>query len=323
VAILDEQDRPLAKRRVKNNMEEILGILAPLSEDLKGIVVESTYNWYWLVDGLVEAGYVVHLANTCAIKVYEGKKHMDDKDDAIHLAHLLRLGLIQDGYIYPREDRGLRDLSRKRCQLVRQRTANLLSIENQLMRRAGSRPSGAAISKWTPTDLEAQSLPDDEKLAIESNLAIFDALDKQIDILEKTLRQRMKKDGNRKLLLTMPGVGEILAGVIALETGPIERFRNVGNYSSYCRMVSSERTSNGKRKGSGNAKSGNRFLSWAFCEAAHFAIRYNPGIQGFYQRKKAKTNGIVALKTVAHKLARAAYYILRNNTPFEEGRCFN
>ena len=64
VAILDEQDRPLVKRRVKNNMEEILGILAPLSEELKGIVVEYIYNWDWLVDGLMEAGYVVHLANT-------------------------------------------------------------------------------------------------------------------------------------------------------------------------------------------------------------------------------------------------------------------
>jgi len=100
------------------------------------------------------------------------------------------------------------------------------------------------------------------------------------------------------------------------------RFTQVGHYASYCRCVGSERISNGKRKGRGNTKNGNRYLAWAFVEAANFAVRYNPKIKRYYQRKCARSNGIVAIKTVAHKLARACYYILRDRVPFDVNKAF-
>jgi transposase len=109
---------------------------------------------------------------------------------------------------------------------------------------------------------------------------------------------------------------------IMLEAGPISRFPSVGDFSSYCRCVSSQKLSNGRKKGSGNGKNGNAYLSWAFIEAAHFAIRHDPVIRRFYQRKKAKTLSVVALKAVAHKLARACYYVMRDQVPFEVGKCF-
>jgi transposase len=107
-----------------------------------------------------------------------------------------------------------------------------------------------------------------------------------------------------------------------LETGPVGRFARVGNYASYSRLVGSEHLSNGKRKGRGNTKSGNKYLAWAYLEAANFAVRYNPTIKRYYQRKKARTNAMVAIKTVAHKLARACYYMLREGTDFDVGRAF-
>jgi transposase len=107
-----------------------------------------------------------------------------------------------------------------------------------------------------------------------------------------------------------------------LETGEIGRFPRVGNFASYCRCVDSHKLSNGKRKGSGNTKNGNKYLAWAFVEAANFAIRYNPRAKRFYQRKKERTNGIVAIKAVAHKLVRACYYILRDQVPFEVEKAF-
>ena len=114
----------------------------------------------------------------------------------------------------------------------------------------------------------------------------------------------------------------MLGLTILLETGPIARFAEVGHYASYCRCVGSERLSNGKRKGRGNTKSGNKYLAWTYVEAANFAVRYNAVIQRYYQRKRGRTNGIVAIKTVAHKLARACYYMLRDGTDFEVGRAF-
>ena len=107
--------------------------------------MESTYNWYWLVDGLMDKGHKVHLANTAAIQQYNGLKYTDDDSDARWLAHILRLGVLPQGYIYPKEERAVRDLLRKRSQMVHQRTANLLSIQNLLTRNTGSSISANQI----------------------------------------------------------------------------------------------------------------------------------------------------------------------------------
>lgn len=149
VVVSDEQDHVLYQQRLRNKLEEMLAAFAPYRDALQGIVVESTYNWYWLVDGLMAAGYRVHLANTTAIEQYQGLKHTDDQSDARWLAHVLRLGILPEGYIYPKEERAVRDLLRKRSQLVRWRTSNLLSIQNLLTRNTGSSLSGSRIKHLT------------------------------------------------------------------------------------------------------------------------------------------------------------------------------
>ena len=146
VVVLDEQDRVAYRRRLRNELGLILQELAPFAEQLVGIAVESTFNWYWLVDGLIEANYRVHLANPAAMKQYSGLKFADDCSDARWLAHMLRVGLLPEGYIYPREQRALRDLLRKRGRMVQQRTANLLSLQNLIHRNTGQRLSGSALS---------------------------------------------------------------------------------------------------------------------------------------------------------------------------------
>src|SRR5687767_5979224 len=138
VVVINEQDEVLYQKRLPNVLSTILEQVAPYQTALEGLVVESTYNWYWLVDGLMEAGYRVHLANPAAIQQYEGLKYTDDHSDARWLAHLLRLGVLPQGYIYPKAERAVRDLLRKRSQLVHQRTANLLSIQNLISRNTGS-----------------------------------------------------------------------------------------------------------------------------------------------------------------------------------------
>lgn len=107
-----------------------------------------------------------------------------------------------------------------------------------------------------------------------------------------------------------------------LETGDIRRFEQVGNFASYCRCVESQRFSNSKKKGEGNRKNGNKYLAWAFVEAAHFATQREGLIKRFFQRKAAKKNKIVAIKAVAHKLARACYHVLRDQTVFDVNKAF-
>ena len=137
VMITDETDHVVYSKRLPNDLSQVLAALEPPRAQLSGVVVESTFNWYWLVDGLQEAGYRVHLANTTAIKQYDGLKHRGDESDARQLAHLLRLGLLPQGHIMPRAARAVRDLARKRMQLVQQRTSQILSIESSLSRFTG------------------------------------------------------------------------------------------------------------------------------------------------------------------------------------------
>jgi hypothetical protein len=156
IGILDKELTRVFKKRVTNNLEIILATLQPFGDKLKGIVVESTFNWYWLVDGLMEAGYrCVHLANPSAIKQYEGLKHSDDQHEAFFLAQLLILGILPEGYIYPKKDRPVRDLARKRLFLVRHRTSNILSLKS-LIERCSAKKLTANEIKQKLTEQDCQ-----------------------------------------------------------------------------------------------------------------------------------------------------------------------
>jgi transposase len=322
VGVVNEENRVIYKERHRNELPLILSALAPYKGELKALAVESTFNWYWLVDGLMEQGYKVHLANTAAIQQYEGLKYTDDHSDARWLAHLLRLGVLPQGYIYPKAERPVRDLLRKRSQLVRQRTTNLLSIQNLMTRNTGSSLSANQIKGLDIQQVEELLPNGDLALAVKANLSVMCSADEQTEILERTVTERVKLRPQFCFLKTVPGIGQVLALTIMLETGDIRRFSSVGNFASYCRCVESQKVSNGKKKGKGNTKNGNKYLSWAFVEAANFAIRFNSKIKSFYQRKKAKTKGVVAIKAVAHKLCRACYYIMRDRVAFDVTKAF-
>ena len=149
-----------------------------------GLVVESTYNWYWLVDALMEGGYPVHLANTAAIVQYCGLKYSDDDSDARWLAQLLRRGLLPEGYIYPKEDRAVRDLLRRRSRLVQQHTANLLAIQNLFARDRGHSLSANEVKRLTPETV-TRLLPDpNQALAVQATLLAMRGQEAAIDLLE-------------------------------------------------------------------------------------------------------------------------------------------
>jgi len=322
VALLDEQDHTVYEKRLPNDLAMILSGLSPYGNAVEGLVVESTFNWYWLVDGLMDAGYRVHLANTSAMKQYEGLKHTDDHDDARWLAHMLHLEILPEGYIYPKAGRAVRDLLRKRSHLVRQRTANLLSFQNLLRRNTAESMSAAAIKRLDEAQIEELVSNRELALAMNSTLAVIRCLGEQIQIVEAQVLSQVKLEPAFQLLMTVPGIGPVLALTIMLETGDARRFDSVGQFASYCRCVSTTRLSNGKKKGEGNRKNGNKYLAWAFVEAAQHARRHCPSIRRFHDKKKAKTHAVVAIKAVAHKLSRASYHVMRDNVAFDLTKAF-
>src|SRR5213079_2182402 len=153
--VINEQDQVVYQKRLPNDLSLIAQQLSSYRASLQGIVVESTYNWYWLVDGLMEKGYRLHLANTAAIQQYNGLKYTDDHSDARWLAHLLRLGVLPEGYIYPKQERVVRDLLRKRSQLVQHKTTHLLSVQNIILRNTGARLSTNRIKSVSQAEVEA------------------------------------------------------------------------------------------------------------------------------------------------------------------------
>jgi len=253
---------------------------------------------------------------------YEGIKHTDDKWDSFWLAHMKHLNILPEGYIYPKQQRAVRDLVRRRLFFVRQRTSNILSLQSTITRNLGIKMSSNEIKRLGMED--ASDLFDSSNLVLmaQNNISTIKHLGKIIKGIEKEVKSQVQLKKEFVMLTTTPGIGLILGLTIMLEVGDIGRFNKVGNYSSYCRCVSSNRYSNGKKKGENNKKNGNKYLAWAYVEAAHFAKRHIPKAQRFYQQKMAKANGAVATKALANKLARASYFIMRDQVAFDEDMLF-
>jgi len=321
LTLIDDHDKRILEKRLPNDLAETLKTLKPYRGKITAIAVESTFNWYWLVDGLMDAGFCVQLVNTAKARQYEGLKHTDDRYDAFWLAQQMRLGILPTGYIYPKAERGVRDLLRVRRRLVRQRTTHVLSTQSILWRHTGIKPSTKVIvgEKKAPWPRLPNS---SDELGLETHRAAIDVLSTQIERIERAVLKALKPREDYKALLTVNGIGEDIAWTILLESGDLKRFKNVGHFASYARCVDSRRISNEKKKGEGNVKNGNPYLAWAFFEAAHFAIQFLPAARRFYEKKAAQRNPILAMKALSHKLARACYYVMRDRISFDPARLF-
>lgn len=322
LAVIDENDRVLRQKKLANRLELFLSELEPFRATLQGVAVESTFNWYWLVDGLQKHKFPAMLVNTAAIQQYEGLKHSDDQYDAWWLAHMMRLGILPTGHIYPREQRAVRDLLRKRTSLVQQRTANILSVQNLEQRNRGTKISSNQVKQLTAEHIGELYDNQDLALALTTTVKVIEILTEQARTIERAVLKKAKLREEYKQLLTVWGIGEILALTIMYEAGEMGRFAGPGNFASYARCVDASRFSNGKKKADNNGKNGNKYLAWAFVEAAHFAVRYYPEAKRYHDRKVSKTNGIVAIKAIAHKLARAVFHVIRDQVPFDPKKIF-
>jgi transposase len=207
ISIKDEHGEVKVRRKLPNDLMAIFSFLAPFKDELTGIVIESTYNWYWLVDALMESGFCVHLANTTAIQQYSGLKYADDNSDADWLAEMLRLDILPVGYIYPKEERTIRDLMRKRMQLVQQCTKNLLAIQGIYTRHLNNRISNNKIKQLTSERIEADFSSANVALAAKCGLTVMNCLREQIKNIEKSILASVKLRPEFQQLKSIDGFG--------------------------------------------------------------------------------------------------------------------
>lgn len=278
LTLCDRTGKRVMERRVKADLASVNAALDPYWPRIERVAVESTFNWYWFLDGLRGQGRDVRLANPARMEQYDGLKVGNDASDAGWIAEQLRLGILPESYVYPPAVRPIRDLLRRRMLIVRQRVQSLLSLECLFARHGWQWPGAQRIKSWTAEDLKGLQADAFTEVQAQVLLELIRKLDGVSEWIEKTVLKAVKPKTEFQRLQQVPGIGPILGMVVVLESGEFTRFASAGDYASYCRTVRSERTSNGKKKGENNRKNGNPYLAWAFAEAAVFAARFYPKI---------------------------------------------
>ena len=322
IGLMNQDGKRVAHRKLECDLEQVVDFLKPHKSRLESMAVESTFNWYWLVDGLRKLDYPIDLANPAKIEQYNGLKHADDKDDAYHLAELQRLKILPKGHVYDPELRPVRDLLRRRMRLVQLRSSLFLSFKSLHARTTGQPLDLKEVKKMEPKNAPKLYEHPANQLIAQIQAEHMRGLDRSIGRIEKAVLERARKLPLYPRLLTLPGIWKILGMTITMEVGDIGRFKTDGDFASYCRVVDARRLSNDKRKGDNNQKCGNKYLAWAFVEAANFARRYDDHCRKWYDRKAAKTSKVIATKALACKLSKAAWHVMARDCDYDQKRMF-
>jgi transposase len=319
LCVLDEQGYPRLERNIKCDPELFLAAVAPFREDLV-VAVECMFTWYWLADLCSRENIAFVLGHALYMKAIHGGKAKNDRIDANKIASLLRGGVFPVAYVYPPKMRSTRDLLRRRMFLNRRHAALVTHLKCTFAQYNLPEPE-QRISRAANRNGIAELIPDPgARRNVALDIELLDFYDHTLSKLEQEITV-IAKDHDPDAyfrIRSVPGIGKILTQVILYEIHEISRFPTVQDFASYCRLVKPARESAGKRVGSGGAKIGNVHLKWAFSEAAVLFLRKNPAAM-LYRAKLAKRHGKAkSLTIIAHKIARAVYYILKRRTVFNQ-----
>jgi transposase len=318
VCILSQDGEIVLHRNMPAGPETFLKAIAPYRDQIV-VAVECIFTWYWLADLCAQEGLPFVLGHALSIKAIHGGKAKNDKIDSQKIAGLLRGGMLPQAYVYPAAMRATRDLLRRRMHLMRKRAELLAHIQNTNS-QYNLPEIGKKIAYKANRDGVAERFPDPAvQKSIEVDLALINHYDDLLrDVELSVLKTAKRHNANTlSLLRTVPGIGEILSLVLLYEIQDIQRFPRVQDFVSYCRLVKCARESAGKRYGTSGAKIGNAYLKWAFSEAAVLFLRNNAAGQKYLARLEKKHGKGKALTVLAHKLARAVYYMLKRETAFD------
>jgi transposase len=319
VCILDQDGNVLIHRNLPTKPERFLKVIAPYRENI-AVAVECMFAWYWVADLCAKENISFVLGHALYMKAIHGGKAKNDRIDSKKIAALLRGGMIPMAYVYPPEMRSTRDLMRRRNHLMRKRAELLAHIKNTNS-QYNLPPIIKNLSRpFNRTGIAERFDDDSVRKSIEVNIDLIDYYDKLLKDLERTILRCAKKHDAKAffLLQSVHGIGEILALVILYEIHDIKRFPRVQEFASYCRLVKPFKESAGKKYGSSGKKIGNAHLKWAFSEAACLFLRGNEQGKQYFAKLERKHGKGKALTVLAHKIARAVYYMLKRKTAFDK-----
>ena len=324
VCVLDAAGEIVLERNLATTPEAFLEAIAPYREGLV-VACECLFTWYWLADLCAKEQIPFVLGHALYMKAIHGGKAKNDRIDAHKIAVLLRGGMLPQAYVYPSGMRETRDLLRRRLHLVRKRGQLLAHLQN--LRHTYNR--GAFEKRIAyPSNRQGVVAHFAGEPMVQANaaldLSLLDHYDKLLVELERRLVRQAKKEAQNgfHLLLSIPGIGRVLAMTIVYELHDVKRFERVQQFASYARLVKCAKESAGKRKGTGGAKMGNVHLKWAFSEAAVLFVRHSAEAKLLLARLTKRHGKGKALSILAHKIGRAAYYVLAREKPFDAAKFF-
>ncbi len=320
ICIIDQKKKVLTHKQLRNNDTELfLKILEPYKDNIV-VAAESCFAWYWLADLCADQNIEFILGHALYMKAIHGGKSKNDRIDSYKIALLASNGLFPLAYVYPRTKRSLRDLLRRRLTFVRTR-ADLLT-HMQLTNYQVNNPALGRISKSkTKRDNLIETFEDKTiRASLLVDNSIIEHYDKIISKLEWYLIKNASETNYKEysILQSIKGVGEIIALTILYEVDDIRRFETVQKFASYCRLVKCTHESAGKRYASKGSKIGNVYLKYIFSEAAVYVVKFNPEIERYFRRLESKKGKGKAYAVIAHKIARAIYYMLKRGKVFDE-----
>jgi transposase len=321
VCILDSSGEIMAHRNLDTDPDAFLGLIAPFREDMV-VAAECMFTWYWVADLCAREGIPFVLGHALYMRAIHGGKSKNDKIDSNKIAVLLRGGMLPQAYVYPAKMRATRDLLRRRTHLVRKRAELFGHIQNTRSQYNLPDPLGRIAKPQNRSGVVERFDDPSVRKNMEVDLAMIEAYDRILIPLEREIIKTANGHDalSYHLLQTIPGVGRILALVMLYEIESVGRFETVQDFASYARLVKCARESNGKNYGTGGKKIGNAHLKWAFSEASVLFIKGNEPAKKYLDRLAQKHGKGKALSILAHKLGRAAYYLLKNKVAFDQDK---
>jgi transposase len=324
-AAIDDECRPQFTHRVDHDRAEFRSFLERLPAAMP-IAVESTGNWYWIIDEIERAGHLPKLVNAGKAKLMMGNVNKTDKLDARGLAVMLRNGSLPSVWIPPAEIRDQRELPRMRSAMVHMRTMIKNRIHATFAKYAINFEGTSDLFGKRGRELmnkAMEDLPPQTKASIQQELELLIRIQEQIDIAGKRIKEVIEVTPSMKLLTTIPGVGPILAISIALETGDISRFPDAAHFASYAGTVSRISSSGGKTRMGRVRTDVNHYLKYALIEATNVtALNQKPFARRhatrLYLRIRDRRGHGKAIVAVARHLAEATYSMLKKNEPYKE-----
>tara|TARA_B110000014_G_C20094012_1_gene573177 strand:+ start:124 stop:1167 length:1044 start_codon:yes stop_codon:yes gene_type:complete len=321
VCILDQDGEICVHKEIKASPEALQALLEPYIGNIV-VGVECMHCWYWVSDYCEEIGVDFILGHALYMKAIHGGKAKNDRIDSFKIAKLIRGGNFPLAYTYPKRMRATRDLLRRRTKIVRH-GAQLKGHVANTTSQYNLPPNKVNLKNKGSREIIRETFPDPVvQRNIDLDMALLDCYAAELSKIEWFIEQQAKQHNpiHLHILKSISGVGRILSLTILYEIGDIARFESVQKFASYSRLVKCKAESAGKNYGTLGNKIGNAHLKWAFSELAVLHLRGNDKVQKYLEKLQKRMSKAKALSALSHKMGRCVYFMLKNETVFDEDK---